>query len=186
MKKTFMAITVVLVVVIVVGGLMAVQVIETYNREIRLRNAISAKQRDNQNEYDNLWKKISQAAQVSQAQKDALIEIFIAHARARGGVHSGDAVIKWLQESVPNVDTTTFNNLQNIIVGSRDSFTMRQKELLNLKREHDILFDSFPSGFILKALGKEKIEVTVITSTRAEQTFKAGKDDDVRLPFGDQ
>jgi hypothetical protein len=186
MKKKSMVITAVLVVVVVLVGLVAAQIIETYNAEVRLRNTIGAKQRDNRSEYDNLWKKISQVAQVTDTQKQALIDIFTEHARARGGIHSGDAVIKWLQESVPNVDTSTFTNLQNIIVGSRDSFTMRQKELLNLKREHDILLDSFPSGLILRTMGREKIDVTVITSSKAEATFDRGKDDDVSLPKGRQ
>jgi hypothetical protein len=60
---------------------------------------------------------------------------------------------------------------------------MRQRELLSLSAQHDTLLESFPSGPILGMLGREKIEVKIITSTKAEETMKTGVDDDVDLPF---
>ena len=134
--------------------------------EVRLRNAITAKQEDNKNEMDGVWKKISQVAQVTDAQKNALIEIFERHAKARAGEGGqGGSVMSWIQESVPNVDTSTFNNLQNIISSSRDRFVMRQKELLDLKREHDNIIDMPPGSVICGMMGKQKIEVMIVTST---------------------
>lgn len=172
-----------------VGAIFAIMfstfVISTVNEEVRLRNVIAAKQKDNESEYDSLWKKISQASQVTQAQKEALIEIFQAHADARsGGDNTGGGLSNWLQESVPDVDTTTFNNLQNIIAASRDRFAMQQKELLALKSDHDTALDTFPSGTILSILGKERIDVAIITSTKAKEVFDRGTDDDVSLPIG--
>ncbi len=125
-----------------------------------------------------MWKTIAQTAQVTDAQKNALKEIFVAHAQARA-VESKNLLMAWIKESIPNVDTSTFNKLMAIIVGARDRFTMRQKELIDLKREHDILLDKFPSSMILSMLGRQKIEITVVTSTRTEDAFKTGKDDDV-------
>ena len=43
------------------------------NQEVRLRTTIEAKQRDNTSEFDNMWKKISQVAQVTDGQKRALL-----------------------------------------------------------------------------------------------------------------
>lgn len=148
------------------------------NKEVVLRNTITAKQKDNTNEYDNMWKTIAQTAQVTDAQKNALKEIFVAHAQARA-VESKNLLMAWIKESIPNVDTSTFNKLMSIITGARDRFTMRQKELIDIKREHDILLDKFPSSMILSILGRQKIEITIVTSTRTEEAFKTGKDDDV-------
>jgi len=89
--------------------------------------------------------------------------------------------MRWVQESVPNVDLSVYKNLQNIIVGSRDSFTMRQKELLDLKREHDKLLRSFPSNILFGMLGIKEMSVTIITSSKTQEAFKTGKDDDVEL-----
>ena len=68
----------------------------------------------------------------------------------------------------------------NVITSSRDAFTMRQKEILDLKREHDNLLDTQPSGLLLASiLGRQKIDVTIVISTRTDNAFKSGKDDDV-------
>jgi hypothetical protein len=77
------------------------------------------------------------------------------------------------------VDTSTFNNLMNIITGSRDAFTMRQKELLDLKREHDNLLTTFPANVFLQ--GRPHIDVMVVTSARATEAFTTGQDNNVSL-----
>ncbi len=178
-----MVISAAIAVALVITALAAVYGVSVSNSEVHLRNTIGAKQRDNVSEYDNMWKKIAQTAKVTSAQKDALVEILQAHAEARrgGSSGSGSSVVTWLRESIPDVDTTTFNNLQNIIAGSRDRFTVRQKELLDLKRKHDTLLDSFPSGPLLATLGREKVDVVIVTSTRAKDRFAAGTDDDLGL-----
>lgn len=162
----------VLILVIIMYGISA------SNSEKRLRNAISAKQQDNKSEFDNMWKKISQVAQVGEAERLSLMDLFTKHAAARGGGNE-NAIVSWVQESVPNVDSSLYKNIQNIIVGSRDSWTMRQKEILDLKREHDNLLDTFPSSLFVGS--RDRIEVTIITSGRTEKVFETGKDDDVEL-----
>ena len=185
MSKSSMKLVAVATVGAVVALLFVTYVVSTVNAEVRLRNDIAAKQSDNVSEYDSLWKKIEQAAQVTQAQKRALLEIVTAHAEARGGGARG-AVANWIHESVPDVDTTTFDNLQNIITASRDRFAMRQKELLALKSRHDSMLDAFPSGNLLAMLDRDRIDVTVITSTKADEVFGRGKDDEVGLPLGEE
>ncbi|TRZ79944.1 hypothetical protein D4R86_05155 [bacterium] len=164
--------------ILVLGGM----IIGTFNTEVALRTTIEQKQIDNTSEFDNMWKKISQVAQVTEGQKEALKEILVGYANARSQGRDGSgSFINAIHEAIPNVDTTTFNNLQNIIVGSRDSFTMRQKELLDLKREHDKLLRTFPSNVILGMFGRKEIDITIVTSSRTEKTFETGKDDDVRI-----
>lgn len=149
------------------------------NNEVALRTAIVAKQKDNMAELDNMTKKITQVASVSQEQMAYLKDIIVGNAQARAGNGQGGTLASWIKEAVPNVDTTTFNNLQNIIVASRDGWTMRQKELLDLSREHNKLLQSPISGWFLS--GGLPIEVTIVTSTRTEKAFQTGKDDDVEI-----
>lgn len=166
---------------LVVGLLvLAGVVISCSNNEVQLRTTIEAKQKDNTSEFDNMFKKISQTAQVSQKQMDTLKDIFTSYADARTQ-DGGKSLMTWVQESIPNVDTATFNNLQNIITSSRDSWTMRQKELVDLHREHTKVMRLFPSGFILKLLGRKELKITVVTSTRTDQAFESGKDDDTKV-----
>lgn len=164
------------VVLLVTVLVVAMMWVGAHNKEVGLRNAIVAKQKDNTSEFDNMFKKIAQSAQVTDAQKNALKEIFVAHAQARGGVGSG-GIMKWLQESVPNVDMKTYENLQNIITASRNSWTMRQKELLDLSREHNDTLTKFPSSLFVG--GRSKIEIQIVTSSRTEKAFESGKDEDI-------
>jgi hypothetical protein len=167
------AIGLVVIFALIIGGMW----VSAHNREVSLRKSFENKQVDNKNEYDNMWKKISQVAEVTQEHKKALREIFEGHATARGGLGDGKAIMKWLHEAVPNVDLKTYENLQNIIVSARDRFTMRQKELLDIKRAHDTLLESFPS--MLFVGGRDELKAKIVTSTRTEKTFEEGKDDDV-------
>jgi len=149
------------------------------NGEAKLRNLITAKQKDNQSQLDNTVKVISQTAQVTDAQVQSIKDIIVGNATARH-VDGGNLMLS-IQEAVPNVDRTTetFTNLQNIIVAARNTWTNNQRELLDYKREHDNLIDTQPSRFFVVTLGgKDKIDVVIVTSTRTEKSFETGKDDD--------
>ena len=164
-----------IVLVVIFGGYF----VSVMNKETGLRNQMTAKQTDNTSEYDGMWKKLSQAAQVTDGQKEALREIIVGYADARkAGAGSLATMVK---EAVPNVDTSTFNNLMNIVTASRDAWTMRQKELIDLKRVHDNIIDMFPSNLVCMVLGRQKIDIKIVTSTRTGEAFKTGKDDDVDL-----
>ena len=150
------------------------------NKEVRLRKTIEAKQLDNTSEFDNMWKKIKQVAQVTDEAKNALIEIFQKHASARSSGQQGGSLMLWVKESIPDAKANTdlYKNLINVITGARDSWTMRQKELIGLKNEYDVLCESIPSSWFVT---QRNIKITIITSTKTEKTFKEGKDDDMDL-----
>jgi G3E family GTPase len=167
------------VITLIIGAVLIGSVISTSNQEVELRTLIEAKQRDNKNQFDNTWKTISQAAQVTDAQKKALMEIIVGNSQSRN--QKGGSLATFVREAVPNVDTSVFNNLMNIVTSKRAEFTTRQKELLDLGREHTTLLRRFPSGFILGFLGRKEISLTVVTSEKTEKAFDSGKDDDVKL-----
>ena len=181
MSSTVKGLLIVLGLVLLVAAVFGMMSMGYHNREIDLRTAIEAKQEDNVSEFDNMFKKIAQSAEVTTAAKDALKEIFTSHAQARGGIGEEGTVMKWLTESVPTADISTYKNLQNIITGSRDSWTMRQKELLDLSRAHNRLLNRFPSNLVLAMLGREAIEVKVVTSKKAKKAFVDGEDNDVSV-----
>ena len=151
-----------------------------HNQAAVLRNSYEMKVKANSGEFDNLWKKIKQSAQVPEQKKEAFKEIFNSYATARktGG---DNQVMTWLQESVPNVDLQTYDQLMNIITGSRDTWTMKQTELVSIAEQHNAMLVSQPRGFILSIFGHQKIDPKVITSERTEKTFESGKDDDISL-----
>jgi len=156
--------------------------IKFHNQEVRLRNLIVNKQTDNKNQMDKMWKNISQVAEVSDEQRKALVEIFTSHAAARTSEGQG-RMMAWIKESVPDASPTsaTYQKLMNVITSERDGFTMRQKEILDFKREHDNLIDVFPGTIYAMILSRNKIDVVIVTSTRTEDAFKSRKDDETQL-----
>lgn len=181
--KTMLILVVIAVVAFVGLGCSAIYGISTYNTASRLHNLYDSKLLDNTSEFDNMWKKISQTAQIPNAKKDALKEIFEGYASARSGNSDGGQLMKWVQESVPNVDLSEYKDLMNIIVGSRDSWTNRQKELVDIARQYNEMLSVFPSNVFLGLFGMEKINAKVITSNRTDKAFDSGKDDDTDLGF---
>lgn len=181
MNKGLMILIAVMVIGFVCGVGILVSAVSICDTEARLRTAMESKQKDNTSEFDNMYKKISQVAQVSEKQMESLKEIFNTHAQARAGENGqGGAVMNWIKESIPNVDTSTFNNLQNIITSSRDRWTMQQKILVDLERERTQMFRTVYSGFILSVAGRkvEDVKIQLVTSSRTEKAFDTGKDDD--------
>lgn len=166
----------------VTGLIMAVIIglwwMSTSNREISIRNQIEAKQIDNKNVYDSTWKQISQCAQVTDAQKTALMDIITGYAKGRSG-NGGGSLATSVKEAVPSVDTTTFNQLMNIITVSRSRFERVQTEILDLSREHNNCLTIFPSSIVCS--GRPKIKIDIVTSTRTDNAFITGKDDDVNV-----
>lgn len=155
-----------------------------HNKEVRLRNTIVNKQTDNKNEMDAMWKIIDQNAQVTEMQKSALMDIFKSYAEGRTPKGGAGALMLWVKESVPNLKpmSKVYMVLMNTVTSQRDGFKFRQKELLDLKREHDNLIDVFPGSVFAGLLGRHKIDVVIVTSSRTENAFKTGKDDDTTLP----
>jgi len=183
MSKGCMVMIGVGIVLVLFTIIMVISVISTLNTEGRLRTAIEAKQVDNTSEFDNMWKKLSQVAQIPEQKKNALMDIFNSHAKARSGGQKGGSLALWIKESVPNADLKVYDNLQNIIVSSRDRWTMRQKELIDLNRERTQMFRVIPSNIFLALGGRQEgdVKITVVTSSRTDKSFETGKDDDVDL-----
>ena len=166
---------------IVVGLILLIStIIGITNQEVVLRTTIEAKQLDNTSEFDNMFKKIKQTAQVPDAYFAKLKDLVVSYADARTSPNAG-AVMNWVQEAVPNASPEMYNNLQNIITSSRDRWTMRQKELIDINREHTKLLRTFPNNVILSLFGRKEITLKIVTSTKTEESFSTGKDDDLKL-----
>ena len=182
MNKTWLAVIGVFGVGLLLVVILLSMGVGFHNKEVKLRNLITAKQTDNKNEMDAMWKIIDQNAQVTVMQKNALMEIFNSYAAGRTPAGGSGSLALWVKEAVPNVDQKTYTVLMNTITAQRDGFKFRQKELMDFKREHDNLIDTFPNVIFATILGRHKIDVVIVTSDRTENAFKTGRDNDTTLP----
>lgn len=152
--------------------------IGTSNAEVRLRRTIEAKLTDNKNELSNMMQKISQTVQVSDRQAQKTLELVTGYAEARGGVKEG-GLVSALHEAIPNQDLKTYEQLIPIITAARDRWTMRQKELIDLKREHDTLRTIFPASMVVG--GRPEIKITVVATAKATRAMETGIEDEEPL-----
>lgn len=180
MSKTVITLLSVGAVLLVTAIVLVLSGVSIYNEAASVKNTYEMKVKSNEAEFDNMWKKIQQVAQVPDAQKEAFKEVYSSYASSRTSPNQGQ-MMAWIKESVPNYNGEIYTQLMNVITGSRDGWTMRQNELVDIARQYNAHLVVFPKNILLKFCGFEKIEPKVITSTKTEQSFKTGKDDDVEL-----
>lgn len=168
---------------LLLAGILAIWGMGVYNNAAGLRNQYTMRVKTNMAEMDNMWKKISQVVQVNDSHKESLKEIFTSYAEARTGGGDQGSLMKWVQEAIPNTTQLgdTYKQVMNIITGSRDQWTANQRALVSIAEQYNLLLVRFPTNLLLGMFGFEKIDPKVITSSRTENAFETGKDDDVDL-----
>lgn len=147
------------------------------NTDSKLRNLITAKQKDLVNNFDAMWKIISQQAQVKDEYKKDFHEVY---KDIISGRYSGEkgSLMMWIHEHNPEFDSKIYMKLMTSIEANRKEFMHNQTEILDMKREHDNLRTVVPSKWFV---ANNEVQVQIVTSSKAEEVFKVGKDDDVIL-----
>jgi hypothetical protein len=178
--KTFAVIA--LLGVFVAGGF-ALGALSFFNTSTTLITQYEAKIDANKADFDNTWKTISQVAQVPAKYKEDFQGVYESYMSSRKGGNTGDgAMLSFLTEAVPQYDAQAlYAKVQVVVESKREAWTMRQKELRDLKRVHDTMLRTFPGLVYNVFVGHEELVAIVITSGRTENTFETGQDDNVEL-----
>lgn len=154
--------------------------IDVYNTHIDLKTQIEAQQKANEANFDTMWKKINQVTQVSDEYKEGLKEILASYTQERKK-ESNQLLMDWTKEAVPTFDSSIYKQINNVIVSARDEFYVNQQLLIDLNREHNLLIQTFPNNIICWILHIEKININVVTSTKTDETFNTGKEDNINI-----
>lgn len=147
------------------------------NQEVALRQQAEAQRGKIESNFDAMWKIISQKAQVTEQYKDAFKEIY--PELISGRYANDNTLMKWVQESNPNFDTSLYKDLMQSIEVNRIQFDKTQQRMLDLIREHETLCNTFPGTWFIK--NKAPIEYTIVSSTKTKMTMETGIDDDIDL-----
>jgi hypothetical protein len=163
---------------VLISGITAVSMYFSYNnQEVALRQQAEAQRGKIEGTFDAMWKIISQQAQVSNEYKDAFKEIY--PELISGRYANDNTLMKWVQESNPNFDTSLYKDLMQSIEVNRIQFDKTQQRMLDLIREHETLCNTFPGTWFIK--NKAPIEYTIVSSTKTKMTMETGIDDDIEL-----
>lgn len=167
------------VIVVLLATVLAITYFSINNKEINLRKQAIAQEDKIEVVYDKVWKTIQQKAQISNEYRDAFSEIYPEIMENRYGGDEGGTLMKWITESNPNFDTSLYKDLSQSIEVLRTEFQKNQERMLDIIREHSSLCERYPSRWFVK--NKEKIEYTVISSTKSKTVMATGIDDNVDL-----
>lgn len=173
-----LGIVVFLVLIIVAVGFSST-LIDLNNREVNLRINVERTQDNLRNEYDATWKKVRQTAGVTEKYADDFREMY--NNIGKQGSAGVGGFINALHADNPNLSTEVYSKLQTVIEASLDKYAREQKTLQDKKAEHDRIMREFPGSLFFTVLGRHEIPITIVTSTRTEDAFHTGVDDNVDL-----
>lgn len=158
------------------------------NQEVTIREAAKAKQETNKAGFDMAWKVINQTGQVAKQYKNDFQDVYtdIMDSRyqknpnaASANVENNAMLFSFMKEHNPEFSPDLHKKVSNAIQAQRANFYHMQEELQALKQEHSTLIKTFPGSFFLSSI--EELDITIITSTKTEQIFESGKEDDVKV-----
>lgn len=170
-----------------VGFVAAAVLVATYfllsisysNTEIRLRNQLTAKESARVAIFDETWKSVKQIAQVTDKYAEDFKEIYPELMSERYGNARGGALMSWVQESNPDLSTDLYQKLANVIEIKRAEFTNIQRQVIDVKREHDNILDTFPGSHFLA--DRQKIDITVISSEKTKGVISSGEENNIDI-----
>ena len=178
MKTKNIIISAITVVVIGLGVLLAGTYFSVNNEEKQLRNLAEAQHGKIETQYDAMWKIIQQKAKVTDKYKESFKDIFVCIIDGRYSQGDG-SLMKWIQESNPNFDSTMYKDLMATIDIKRTEFMNTQNRMLDIIREHKNLCMIAPKCWFVS--NDSEIEYTIVSSTKSKATMQTGIEDDVEL-----
>lgn len=149
------------------------------NNEIDLRETTVAQNKRCETYFDKMWKILTQKAGVTIQYKDAFMEIYPKLIEGRYSQGDG-SLMKWIQESNPDFDTSLYKDLMKSIEIERTGFFNEQSILIDMQREHKVYLQKAPSRWFLDD-NLKPVDIKVITSSRTDEVYRTGKEDDIEL-----
>lgn len=183
--KVFGIIAGVVVTLLVIGLLMVgAFFLNLTNQDNKYRIAMRADSAAATIAYDNMWKEVTEKAQVSAEYKDAFNEALIQSMEARYGSEDRQSpLFKFINEQNPTMDPSLFKEVMHTITVQRAIFMEAQKRLISDKQQHDLFFLMQPNNFFLTLVGRQEMKITLITSSKTKKAYKSGEDDAIDV-FG--
>lgn len=144
-----------------------------YDKEAGLRTQMEKKQKVCKLYYTKMIQIFKDKTKVTKSYKTDNTEF--AKELMEGRYDKGDgSLMKFIQEQNPVFDASMYKDLMNTIQSEREGFFVQQEQLLDLKREHDNLFERFWSGMFMGWIGAKKIDIVTLENPETKQAYSTG------------
>ncbi|MGO4497710.1 hypothetical protein AB4114_17675 [Paenibacillus sp. 2RAB27] len=146
---------------------------------IALDEKIKSQHVANKSNYDNMWKRFKEMAQVTDMQADDIKKVYTD--LIAGRYTNTQALFQTIQEQNPQMSSTLYTKLQNEVSSARTEFDRNQKKIADQVREYNthirkhVLMNAI---FHFETMDAEKF---IITSDRTSDAYQTGKDNEVKL-----
>ena len=153
-------------------------VVSLNNDCVTNEQSVIAQYKENQNNYDNFYKKVKETAHVSEKYAADFKSIYDTMMKGRYGENGSKAIFNWIKENNPTLDSSLYKQVQQVIESGRNDFEINQKMLIDKKRVYELVLQKFPNSLFVKFLGFPKIDMTkfdIVTSEATEQAFETKK-----------
>lgn len=195
MNRTLIAIIATVAVAVISSATSCISFYDTANG---LENSATAQVKSNMAEYDNLWKVVSELAQVPVQYKSDFKELVESEASAKFGDDGSKALAQWFAERDLHPPVELYSKLQTAIEAHRNTFTKGQQLLADKQRAYADHLGSVSGRMWSSITGHPKVisgsiaptkdidgdgrltvlDYPIITSAKTEGVFSEGRDDE--------
>lgn len=158
--------------------------VSAVNKEVDLFAMITEKQKSNQQIHDKVWKTIQQTGNIAEKEKEAFMSVVSAYMNVREGntLDGRGSFMSMLKEAYPtNLPALNYTKVINIVEGGRAEFQRSMTELFDICREYTSLTERIPTRWFVTARPEKAELCKTVTSSRTENAFLSGKDDNVDI-----
>lgn len=151
---------------------------------VRAEAGIKAQYEQNQNNYDNMWKKFKEMTQVPDMYVADMKKLWDSAIQGRYGEGGSKAIVQFITEHNPQLDSAIYTKLQTAIEAGRNSFSADQQQLVDKKRQYEVVLLGNRALFVGFFFGFPTIDFddyAIVTSDETQDAFKTRKSGRIEL-----
>lgn len=158
--------------------------IDVNNNCVKMESGIVAQYTQNQNSYDNFFKKVKEVSQVPDMYTNDLKSVYDKLIKDRYAEKNENLLFQFIREHNPNFDASLYRQIQRVIEAGRNDFETNQKLLIDKKRIYENHLGVFPNNVVTGFLNFPKIdlkEYDIVSSVETKEIFKTKVSEPIAL-----